>query len=670
MRLRRRKAERREGGPFAAWSRGLHDVTEGDIEERPDPASVTLERIHRTTLLHTGERFTMGPSLSGQIVEDWLDEGRVYPEPPRLGRATRRLPRLFARVSAPLWLVLVLACASTAARLADLPLNSGSSALTGAAIQASVVLSGALLPAGVLIWRPDAWRSARLVLLGALVWTTLPAYAGFVWTLAGRNPGLDDRMHYGLGLMVSAAIAAGYLGPAFVCFGLERTKRRRSEWLTWVAPRAVSVAALVTVLTAPSWSQAVPGGSARLPDGLAPMGLPETVAGAGLPVQLVCLALLAWVCISSLLADEPQRRLWQLVAAGAAILTGVAGLQLAYGEPLASAAVSVAGMNWREGALTASILVGNVAVLLGFASPVWSAAKEADGPWPTPPERVFVWGDAAAGTAGDPVRLGKIAAIAAGGDHALALDEDGCVGAWGDDSFGQTDVPAGLFSVVAIAAGDGFSLALCVDGTVVAWGDDSVGQTQVPAGLSRATAIAAGYRAGYALGADGMLQFWGDTPSPTDVPSEPEGLISIAAGGYHALALRKDGTVVAWGDNGYGQCNVPRGLRGVKSISAGRDFCLALLEDGTVVAWGDNRYGQLDLPVGLNQVTAVSAGAFHGLALGADGNVTGWGGGGYRLGRADHPWHLLQFDAIAAGDGFSLGLRAVRPGPVHRHDRD
>jgi alpha-tubulin suppressor-like RCC1 family protein len=167
-----------------------------------------------------------------------------------------------------------------------------------------------------------------------------------------------------------------------------------------------------------------------------------------------------------------------------------------------------------------------------------------------------------------------------------------------------------------------------------------------------------------------MLQFWGDTPSPTDVPSEPEGLISIAAGGYHALALRKDGTVVAWGDNGYGQCNVPRGLRGVKSISAGRDFCLALLEDGTVVAWGDNRYGQLDLPVGLNQVTAVSAGAFHGLALGADGNVTGWGGGGYRLGRADHPWHLLQFDAIAAGDGFSLGLRAVRPGPVHRHDRD
>jgi hypothetical protein len=611
----------------------------------------------------------MGPSLSGQIVEDWLDERRVYPEPPRLGRATRSLPRLFARASTPFWLVVVLACASTAARLADLSFNSRSSGVTGAVIQASVVFSGALLPAGVLIWRPDAWRSARLVLLGALLWTTLPAFAGLVWTLASRYPGLDDRMHYGLGLLVSAAIATGYLGPAVVCFGLERTRGRRAAWLTWVAPRAVSLATLATVVTASRWSQAVPSRSAQLPGGLTPLGLPETVAGAGLPVELVCLALLAYAAVSAILGGEPQRRLWQLTATGAAILTCVAGLQLAYGELLASAAVSVAGMNWGEGALTASILVGNVAVLLGFASPVWSAANDADGPWPTAPERVFVWGDAAAGTAGDPVSLGKIAAIAAGRDHALALDEDGCVGAWGDDSVGQTNVPAGLSGAVAIAAGDGFSLALCVDGRVVAWGDDSVGQTHVPVSLSCVTAIAAGYRASYALGADGTLECWGDTSTVTDVPSEPEGLISIAAGGYHALALRRDGTVIAWGDNSYGQCNVPRGLRGVKSISAGRDFCLALCEDGTVVAWGDNRYGQLDLPVGLNQVTAVSAGAFHALALGADGDVTGWGGGGYRLDRADHPWHLLQFDAIAAGDGFSLGLRAAKPRPVHRHDR-
>ncbi len=669
MRLRRREAERREGGPFAAWSWGLHHVTRTDIEERSDPAPVTLERIHRTTLRHAGERLTMGPSLSGQIVEDWLDEGRVYPEPPRLGRATRRVPRLIARASAPLWLVVMLACASSAAKLADLSFNSGSSDLTGAAIQTSVVLSGALLPAGVLIWRPDAWRSAKLVLLGALLWTTLPAFAGLVWTLAGRYPGLDDRMDYGLGLMVSAAIAAGYLGPVFVCFGLERTRRRRAAWLTWVAPRAVGLATLATVAIASRWFQAVPSRSAQLPGGLTLLGLPETVAGAGLSVQLVCLALLACAGVSSLMAGEPQRRLWQLAATGAAILTGVAALQLAYGELLASAAVSVAGMNWGEGALTASILVGNVAVLLGFASPVWSAAKDADGPWPTAPERVFVWGDAAAGTAGDPVRLGNIAAIAAGRDHALALDEDGCVGAWGDDSFGQTDVPAGLSGVVAIAAGDGFSLALGVDGSVVSWGDDSVGLTHVPASRSRVTAIAAGYRSGFALSDNGTLECWGETSIVTNVPSEPRGLISVAAGAYHAVALRRDGTVVAWGDNRYGQCNVPPGLRGVKSVSAGRDFCLALREDGTVVAWGDNRYGQLDLPVGLNQVTAVSAGAFHGLALDADGNVTGWGGGGYRLDRADHPWHLLQFDAIAAGDGFGIGLRAAKLRPVHRHDR-
>src|SRR5947209_2840751 len=78
-------------------------------------------------------------------------------------------------------------------------------------------------------------------------------------------------------------------------------------------------------------------------------------------------------------------------------------------------------------------------------------------------------------------------AIAAGGDHSLALKSDGTVLAWGCSADGQSTVPANLTGVIAIAAGGGHSLALKSDGTVVAWGNSTV-----PANLTGVIAIAAG----------------------------------------------------------------------------------------------------------------------------------------------------------------------------------
>jgi hypothetical protein len=57
-------------------------------------------------------------------------------------------------------------------------------------------------------------------------------------------------------------------------------------------------------------------------------------------------------------------------------------------------------------------------------------------------------------------------------------------------------------------------------------------------------------------------------------------------------------------------------------------------------------------------VTAISAGAFHGVALLARGDVVGWGGG-HERGEGGHPGRLVDFKAVAAGDGFSLAVRAA-----------
>jgi alpha-tubulin suppressor-like RCC1 family protein len=182
--------------------------------------------------------------------------------------------------------------------------------------------------------------------------------------------------------------------------------------------------------------------------------------------------------------------------------------------------------------------------------------------------------------------LSHIVAIAAGGAHSLALGTDGTVWAWGSNGLGQlgngavsaggcycvaTPGPVGgLPRMAAIAAGSSHSLALGVDGTLYAWGDDGYGQlgnaaastdgcscVAAPAlvpGLPAAMAIAAGSSHGLALGADGALYAWGDNasgqlgsgtastiactciPAPAPVNGLTN-LIAIAAGGAHSLAI-------------------------------------------------------------------------------------------------------------------------------------
>jgi hypothetical protein len=56
--------------------------------------------------------------------------------------------------------------------------------------------------------------------------------------------------------------------------------------------------------------------------------------------------------------------------------------------------------------------------------------------------------------------LTNVIAIAAGGDHTVALKSDGTVVAWGRNNYGQTNIPAELKGVTAIAAGSGHTVAL------------------------------------------------------------------------------------------------------------------------------------------------------------------------------------------------------------------
>jgi hypothetical protein len=267
------------------------------------------------------------------------------------------------------------------------------------------------------------------------------------------------------------------------------------------------------------------------------------------------------------------------------------------------------------------------------------------------------WGQDADDQSTVPADLKGVTAVAAGGNHSLALKGDGTVVAWG----ATAAPPTGLSGVIAIAASTySHNLALKSDGTVVGWNGNAHGETTIPAGLSGVTAIAAGCYHSLALKSDGTVVAWGwNNEGQLDVPTGLSSVKAIAAGCYFSLALKSDGTVVAWGNNDYGQTSVPAGLSGVVAISASRDHCLALKSDGTVVAWGNNSDGQTSVPAGLSGVVGISAGGYHSLALKSDGTVVAWGrtAEGQTTGLAD----LRGVAAVSAGGRHSLALQLAYP---------
>ncbi len=277
--------------------------------------------------------------------------------------------------------------------------------------------------------------------------------------------------------------------------------------------------------------------------------------------------------------------------------------------------------------------------------------------------------------------LSGVTAIAAGSLHSLALLSNGTVMAWGVNQHGELGVGSttgpeeceesspcstvpvlvpGLTGVTAIAAAGQHSLALLQNGTVMAWGK-GVGELKdndapVPiSGLSGVTAIAVSPlgRVKAILSNGSVVQGEGiQEPQPV---SGLSGVTAIAASSLHSLALLSNGTVMAWGFNERGQlgdgvevgpekcsgrsCSrspVPvSGLSGVTAIAAGEYDSLALLTNGTVMAWGDDSYGELgdatasgedrDVPVpvsGLAAATAIAAAGNNSLAISSQPTVT------------------------------------------------
>ncbi|MDD2586512.1 MAG: DUF3048 domain-containing protein [Syntrophomonadaceae bacterium] len=231
--------------------------------------------------------------------------------------------------------------------------------------------------------------------------------------------------------------------------------------------------------------------------------------------------------------------------------------------------------------------------------------------------------------------------------------------------FNASPVLAEEPTVIAIAAGGDHSLALKSDGSVWAWGNNNHGQLGDGSTTPRSYPVQVRGSTG-----EGFLQ----------------GIMAIAAGGSHSLALKEDGTVWAWGANYNGQLgngryqetsvlpiqiNDAEGfsyLENIHTISAGANQSFAIDSTGRAWAWGRNYYGQLGdgtrsertYPVliqGLTGITQISSSFEHTVALKNDSSVWAWGQGslGAGINNSNVPVQVLGPE----GEGFLNGMTMV-----------
>ncbi|HUL97425.1 MAG TPA: Ig-like domain repeat protein [Usitatibacter sp.] len=264
-----------------------------------------------------------------------------------------------------------------------------------------------------------------------------------------------------------------------------------------------------------------------------------------------------------------------------------------------------------------------------------------------------------------------------GGNHLLALRNDGTVWGYGLNSQGNLGIGStaevsspvqvpGLSNVTKITTGGPVSAALS-NGIIYVWGTfQGPAQTVLHAsptllsGLG-GTAIdisASGFEIA-AVRSDGTV--WYFTTGPGSAPTQVQGIsgvtgVTYGANGGRTIFTIGNGTLAAWGSNASGQLGqgsttdlnvpflVPGFIGATRQVQIGffDAAVLALKNDGTVWFWGANSSGQrgdgnligssvpLAVPIPAT-ITKIAAGFRFGLALDTSGRVWGWGANSHNL---------------------------------------
>nr|WP_255477935.1 LamG-like jellyroll fold domain-containing protein [Flavobacterium sp. 9AF] len=268
-----------------------------------------------------------------------------------------------------------------------------------------------------------------------------------------------------------------------------------------------------------------------------------------------------------------------------------------------------------------------------------------------------------------------------GGQHTLAIAQDGTLWAWGDNSYGQlgNNLATGIVTNplqisnepnwAFVSAGEFYSLAIKKNGTLWVWGRNTNGQlgngntTQqnVPVQIGVDTdwvGVYAGFSHSMARKANNTLWAWGrntdgqlgiNSTAVQQTPTQVAGATNwqkASLGRNHTVALTNNGELWVWGSNTFGQLGLGNytnqlspirlGNETWKAVEAGDYHAIAIKSNNALYSWGDNFSGQLGLgdtternaPVQIGTATdwkTIAAGLYNGYAVKSTGTLWAWG---------------------------------------------
>ncbi|MBR5897355.1 MAG: ABC transporter permease subunit, partial [Lachnospiraceae bacterium] len=292
--------------------------------------------------------------------------------------------------------------------------------------------------------------------------------------------------------------------------------------------------------------------------------------------------------------------------------------------------------------------------------------------------KVYVWGCKKLGASGMDVEIPdeykdiKMAMVAAGVDHIIAIGEDGKIYGWGSDRFGQYGrsqnsiesntieaMPEELYEngvdvahVKKLTCGYQATAILMDDGTVYVWGNKQA-YSNMDNFLERTDIYDIDFTLNYIVALDNKRNgvYTGtrglyDT-ARTSFSGQGEKLFTFLNGRKideitsttsNICLLLDDGSIAIVGDSVADTVDVPTLTDGEEfvDIKAGNYHYTALTNKGNVYSFGGDHYYQAEAPANLTGVSKIFAGSFQSYAVDANGDyMDSWGFKGFLLGSDD-----------------------------------
>ena len=337
-------------------------------------------------------------------------------------------------------------------------------------------------------------------------------------------------------------------------------------------------------------------------------------------------------------------------------------------------------------------LSGNIKAIDSYSS--FSVGLSNDG-------KVYVWGIGGIGATGidikkipEEVQQAKIAWVAAGQDHIIAIGEDGKFYGWGSNRFGQyeaTDVvkenpnlepvPDAVANgeldpahIRKMTCGYQASAILMDDGTLYIWGnkqtyanlDKFIGRTDIQdidftlnnvVGLDdKRTGVVTGMRGVYTKAS---ATIGGNASQKMSDFLDGRKINEVRASSTSICLLLDDGTIAVTGDFPSDVLEVPQLEEGERfiDIEAGTYHYTGLTNLGHVYSFGGDHYRQAEAPK-VEGAKKIYAGSFQSYAVDGNGKLLNkWGLSGYLFGTDDRGANIAE--RVVAGGRITMTVGAV-----------